>query len=91
MLSGDLLETLPNGEVLTKPEGAILGEMAIWNRGGPRATTIVAAELPGIIAVMLVDDLRALTIDSPISGMPELEKLGRPFAQPSKPGLPSKI
>ena len=73
VLSGQLVEKLPDGEMMTKPEGAILGEMAIWNRGGPRATSIVAADQPGIIAVMLVDDLRALTIDNPISGMRRIE------------------
>ena len=68
LLSGQLLAQLANGGVVPISEGEIIGEMAIWNKGGVRANSVVAPAVGGVMAVMLCDDLRALTTEHPKAG-----------------------
>lgn len=77
LLAGDLGAQLPNGQLVRIPEGSILGEMAIWNKGGKRANSVVALAQPGIIAVMLVNDLRVLANEHPSTGCQLMQLVGR--------------
>ena len=69
LLSGELRVQLPNGISVPLAEGSIIGEMAIWAKGGLRGNSVVAADYGGgIMAVMLVEDLRSLAVDHPTAG-----------------------
>ena len=78
LLSGELRALLPNGASVPIPEGAIIGEMAIWSKGGVRSNSVAAAEFAGgIMAVMLADDLRTLAREHPRAGGQLMHVVGR--------------
>ena len=68
VLSGALRAKITDGQYVPIKEGAIIGELAIWNKGSKRANTVMGADEPGIIAVMLVDDLRTFAVERPTAG-----------------------
>ena len=63
LLEGSLAVEIP-GVTIVVPAGAIVGEMAMWQRGATRSATLKGHE-KGLIATMLVDDLPQLYAASP--------------------------
>ena len=56
---------------------SVPAQLAIWSQGGVRSNSVVAADAPGIIAVMLVDDLRKLADDHPVAGSQLMQVVSR--------------
>ena len=65
VLSGQLSVVLPDGSTITIQEGAIVGEMALWQRHAARSATVCGRDT-GVIAAMVVSDMNTLVIQHPV-------------------------
>ena len=76
ILSGELSVILPNGASFIIKEGAMIGEMALWQKQAVRTATICGHQYTGMIATMLVDDMHALITKHPAIGVRLLRLTG---------------
>ena len=75
LLEGSLAVEIP-GVTIVVPAGAIVGEMAMWQRGATRSATLKGHE-KGLIATMLVDDLPQLYAASPATCAKLMRQMGQ--------------
>ena len=78
LLSGSLcLEIAPGQPRQELRQGAVIGEMAIWNRSARRSASVRAGSEPGMIASFLVSELEEFMEDLPDVGSKLMRMLGR--------------